>query len=39
MIFMLTKYDPLVARSYIKLPDEIQKKRATINIQNFDDKC
>ena len=35
----VNKYDPLVARSYIKLPDEIQNKRATINIQNFDDKC
>ena len=35
----VNKYDPLVARSYIKLPDEIQNKRATINIQNSDDKC
>ena len=35
----VNKYDPLVARSYIKLPDEIQNKKATINIQNSDDKC
>ena len=36
----VNKYDPLVARSYIKLPDEIQNERATINIQNYsDDKC
>ena len=35
----VNKYDPLVARSYIKLPDEIQNKRATINIKNNDDKC
>ena len=35
----VNKYDPLVARSYIKLPAEIQNKKATINIQNSDDKC
>ena len=35
----VNKYDNLVARSYIKLPDEIQNKKATINIQNSDDKC
>ena len=35
----VNKYDPLVARSYIKLPAEIQNKKATINIQNADDKC
>ena len=35
----VNKYDPLIARSYIKLPDEIQNKKATINIQNSDDKC
>ena len=35
----VNKYDPLVARSYIELPDEIQNKRASINIQNSDDKC
>ena len=35
----VNKYDLLIARSYIKLPDEIQNKRATINIQNSDDKC
>ena len=35
----VNKYDPLSARSYIKLPDEIQNKKATSNIQNTDDKC
>ena len=35
----VNKYDPLIARSYIKLPDEIQNKRATINIRNSDDNC
>ena len=35
----VNKYDPLVARSYIKLPAEIQNKKATINIQNADDRC
>ena len=35
----VNKYDPLVARSYIKLPAEIQNKKATINIINADDKC
>jgi len=33
------KYTPLAARSYIKLPNEIANKKATINIQNKDDKC
>ena len=35
----VNKYDPLVARSYIPLPVEIQNKKATINIHNDDDKC
>ena len=35
----VNKYDPLVARSYIPLPSEIQNRKATINIQNNDDKC
>ena len=35
----VNKFDPLAARSYIKLPDEIQNKKATINIKNEDDKC
>ena len=35
----VNKYDPLVARSYIPLPLEIQNRKATINIQNKDDKC
>ena len=35
----VNKYDPLVARSYIPLPSEIQNRKATINIQNNDNKC
>ena len=35
----VNKYDPLAARSYIKLPAEIQNRLATINIQNTDDTC
>ena len=35
----VNKYDPLAARSYIPLPAEIQNKKATINIQNNDNKC
>ena len=35
----VNKYDPLVARSCIPLPSEIQNEKATINIQNKDDKC
>src|SRR5271163_1178775 len=35
----INKYSPLSARSYIKLPDKIQNKLATINIKNIDDKC
>src|SRR3989454_192059 len=33
------KYKPLRARGFIKLPDKINNKKATINIQNKDDKC
>ena len=33
------KYTPLAAKSYIKLPDVITNRKATINIQNKDDKC
>ena len=35
----MNKYDPLAARNYIPLPAEIQNKKATINIQNNDNKC
>ena len=35
----VNKYVPLAARSYIKLPHIIQNKKATINIQNKDNKC
>ena len=32
-------YRPLIANSYIKLPEYIIRKRAVLNIQNTDDKC
>ena len=35
----VNKYDPLAARSYIPLPEEIQKKKATVNLKNKDDRC
>ena len=35
----VNKYTPLAARSYIKSPNEITNRKATINIQNKDDKC
>ena len=35
----VNKYSPLAARSYIKLPDDITNRKATINIKNKDDKC
>ena len=35
----ITRYNPLVARSYIALPAGIQNRKATINIKNIDDKC
>src|SRR5271157_2903278 len=35
----VNKYSPLAAKSYIKLPDTITNRKATINIQNDDDKC
>ena len=33
------KYNPMRGSSYVKLPDFIQKKRACINVENFDDEC
>ena len=35
----VNKYSPLAAKSYIKLPDAITNRKATINIKNEDDKC
>src|SRR6266568_96022 len=35
----VNRYMPLAAKSYIKLPPIIQNKKATINIQNKDNKC
>jgi len=35
----LVQYNPLRASSYIPLPKSISKKRACLNINNFDDKC
>src|SRR5271157_3515709 len=35
----VNKYSPLAAKSYIKLPDTITNRKATINIENNDDKC
>src|SRR5271165_1699195 len=35
----VNKYTPLAAKSYIKLPDEITNRKATINIQNKDENC
>ena len=31
--------EPIQAKGYIKLPDWINHKKATINIKNDDDKC
>ena len=36
---LVNSYNPLAARSFIALPDEIRNKKATINIKNEDDKC
>ena len=35
----VNKYAPIAARSYIPLPGEIQKKKATVNLKNDDDRC
>lgn len=35
----INKYNPLRASSYIKLPKQIEVKRAVINIVNHDNKC
>ena len=36
---LINKYKPLKGKSFIKLPDWINNKKATINIKNKDDKC
>src|SRR5262249_52236607 len=38
MLF-INKSQPLRGESYIKLPDWIQNRKATVNIQNKNDKC
>ena len=35
----ILEFNPLDATSYIQLPDELQRKKAIINIKNKDDKC
>ena len=33
------KYQPFSGSSYIKLPDEIEKKKAVVNVKNDDNRC
>ena len=35
----INKYNPMRGNSYIKRPPDIQKKHASVNVQNFDDQC
>ena len=35
----IDKFTPIVAKSYIPLPDKIRKKEAIINVQNKDNQC
>ena len=34
----ISKYSPLRASSFVPLPDEIKRKKAVINVQNFNDE-
>ena len=35
----IDKFTPIIAKSYIPLPDKIRKKEAIINVQNKDNQC
>ncbi|XP_060530461.1 uncharacterized protein LOC132704468 [Cylas formicarius] len=35
----INKYNPLRASSYVRLPKEIEAKKAVLNLQNTDEKC
>lgn len=35
----VSQFDPIVGSSYIPLPQELQAKRAIINVKNNDNKC
>ena len=35
----VNRFSPLTGSGYMELPANIQNKKATINIQNQDDKC
>lgn len=40
LLLSINKFNPIGGSTYIELPDEINKRKATINVQNFeDDKC
>ena len=39
VICNIDKYNPLMARSYIELPDFFKNKTCIINVKNTDDKC
>ncbi|XP_039299133.1 uncharacterized protein LOC120354981 [Nilaparvata lugens] len=39
VLIRVSKYKPLKGRSYIKLPNRIEKKHAIINCKNSDNKC
>jgi len=39
ILLNINKYTPLGASSYIPLPLNIENRKATINIENNDDKC
>lgn len=35
----VSKYNPIVGKSYLPLPKEVSDKKAVLNIKNTDDKC
>lgn len=42
MLFLelnVAKFSPLLGSGYVKLPSDIEKKRAVVNVQNYDNMC
>jgi len=38
-VLIITKYRPLHGRSFIPTPQEIQKRKCIVNVENYDQKC
>ena len=35
----VSKYNPILGKSFIPLPPEVANKKAVLNVKNYDDKC